>query len=71
MLQPLALGKLISYFEATPKVSEQEAYFYAGGVIACSFFYVISIHPYMLGMLHIGMKMRVACCSLIYRKVSL
>ncbi|XP_044727627.1 ATP-binding cassette sub-family C member 4-like isoform X2 [Chrysoperla carnea] len=68
MLQPLALGKLISYFEATPKVSEQEAYFYAGGVVACSFFYVISIHPYMLGMLHIGMKMRVACCSLIYRK---
>ena len=41
---------------------------YAGGVVACSALNVLVIHPYMMAILHMGMKMRVACCTLIYRK---
>lgn len=49
-------------------VSQSEAYYYAAGVVACSLFSVLLSHPYILGNSHVGMKMRVACCSLIYRK---
>lgn len=49
-------------------ISVHEAYLYAGGVVLCSALNVFVVHPYMMGVLHLGMKMRVACCSLIYRK---
>lgn len=69
MLQPLALGKLIEYYKPNHSgISLRDAYLYAGGVIACSFINVFVQHPYMMAILHMGMKMRVACCSLIYRK---
>ncbi|GLV41664.1 uncharacterized protein CBL_06893 [Carabus blaptoides fortunei] len=69
MLQPLALGQLISYYRPNQtEISETDAYLYASGVIGCSLANVFVIHPYMMAILHMGMKMRVACCSLIYRK---
>lgn len=34
----------------------------------CSAVNIFVIHPYMMAILHMGMKMRIACCSLIYRK---
>ncbi|XP_054272885.1 probable multidrug resistance-associated protein lethal(2)03659 [Macrosteles quadrilineatus] len=68
--QPLFLGKMIEYFtqDGGGTVSKDEAYFYAGGVVMCSALSVFIMHPYMFSMMHIGMKMRVASCSLIYRK---
>lgn len=69
--QPVFLGKLVEYY--TPKhgdVEEHEAYLYAGAVVLCSALNVFVVHPYMQAILHMGMKFRVACCSLIYRKVS-
>ncbi|RZF40293.1 hypothetical protein LSTR_LSTR012596 [Laodelphax striatellus] len=77
--QPLLLGRLIRYFtqkqmlteEALKEqelVTEEDAYFYAMGLIASSGIAVLLIHPYMMGAMHIGMKMRVGLCSLIYRK---
>lgn len=68
-IQPLALGQLIAYYIPNQtEISEKEAYLYAGGVILCSLLSVFLTHPYMMGVLHLGMKLRVACCSLIYRK---
>ncbi|CAG9767557.1 unnamed protein product [Ceutorhynchus assimilis] len=67
--QPLALGKLMQYY--VPKqttVTLQEAYCYAGLLIMSLFLSVVITHSYMLASLHLGMKMRIACCSLIYRK---
>ncbi|KAJ2946364.1 hypothetical protein O0L34_g12402 [Tuta absoluta] len=67
--QPVFLGKLVEYY--TPKqrtVSQDEAYLYAGAVVLCSALNVFVVHPYMMAILHMGMKFRVACCSLIYRK---
>lgn len=80
--QPLFLGRLIRYFTQQQIKNDEEkvvstdnlitleqAYWYAGGVILCSTLSVIIMHPYMMGVFHIGMKIRVGCCSLIYRKV--
>ncbi|XP_017887469.1 multidrug resistance-associated protein 4-like isoform X2 [Ceratina calcarata] len=67
VLQPICLGNLLQYY-STDDVTKDEAYLYAGGVILCSALLLFVIHPYMMGILHIGMKMRIACCTLIYRK---
>lgn len=47
----------------------EEAYLYASGVLFCSVVNVTVMHPCMMAIMHLGMKIRVACCSLIYRKV--
>lgn len=49
-------------------IEKQEAFLYAGGVVLCSAISVLTAHRYGLGLTHIGMKLRVSCCSLIYRK---
>ncbi|GAB1868435.1 Multidrug resistance-associated protein [Camponotus japonicus] len=67
LLQPIFLGQMLRYYN-TQEVDEFHAYLYACGIILCSAINVFVIHPYMLGILHMGMKIRVACCSLIYRK---
>lgn len=66
-MQPIFLSRLLQYY-STDSVTKDNAYLYAGGVILCSGALVFVIHPYMMGVLHTGMKMRVACCTLIYRK---
>ncbi|XP_059049399.1 ATP-binding cassette subfamily C member 4-like [Achroia grisella] len=67
--QPVFLGKLVEYYSpGTHNIQRNEAYFYAGAVVLCSALNVFVVHPYMMAILHMGMKFRVACCSLIYRK---
>ncbi|XP_020285395.1 probable multidrug resistance-associated protein lethal(2)03659 isoform X2 [Pseudomyrmex gracilis] len=67
VLQPIFLGKLLRYYSSTD-VDETQAYLYAACIVLCSAINVFVIHPYMMAILHMGMKIRVACCSLIYRK---
>ncbi|XP_031850164.1 putative multidrug resistance-associated protein lethal(2)03659 isoform X2 [Nomia melanderi] len=67
VLQPIFLGKLLKYY-SDRDITKTEAYLYATGVVLCSGLLIFVIHPYMMAILHMGMKMRVACCSLIYRK---
>ncbi|KAH8318690.1 hypothetical protein KR074_001766, partial [Drosophila pseudoananassae] len=65
--QPICLFGLLAYFSG--KDSDlTKAQLYAAGLIAGSVSSVMIGHPYMLGLLHLGMKMRVALSSLIYRK---
>ncbi|XP_046973503.1 ATP-binding cassette sub-family C member 4-like isoform X1 [Vanessa cardui] len=67
--QPIFLGWLVEYYSPDQKtVKPTEAYLYAGAVVLCSALNVFVVHPYMMAILHMGMKFRVACCSLIYRK---
>ncbi|KAF5283709.1 hypothetical protein FQR65_LT13744 [Abscondita terminalis] len=67
--QPILLGKLITYYMRNYEtISQIDLYLYAAGFVACSLLAILLTHPCMLGTLHLGMKMRVACCSLIYRK---
>lgn len=63
------LGKLVEYFSPKTSLTSEQAYMYAVAVVLCSALNVFVVHPYMMAILHMGMKFRVACCSLIYRKV--
>ncbi|KAI2473959.1 Putative multidrug resistance-associated protein lethal(2)03659-like [Diabrotica virgifera virgifera] len=67
---PLCIGKLVSFFETSPaRLSKQDAYFYAGILVFCMFTDALLIHSAYMGLQHIAMKIRVACSSLIYRKI--
>ena len=66
--QPLFLGLLITYYAKPVRGDISEAYWYSAGIIASSAFNVLFTHGYMLTNLHLGMKMRVSACSMIYRK---
>ncbi|XP_063224182.1 ATP-binding cassette sub-family C member 4-like isoform X2 [Bacillus rossius redtenbacheri] len=71
MSQPLALGRLLRYFgpeNVGGVISKEEAYGCAMGVVACSLINILAMHPFMLAIFHVGMKIRVAACSLLYRK---
>ncbi|XP_073844740.1 probable multidrug resistance-associated protein lethal(2)03659 [Musca autumnalis] len=68
--QPLFLGALVSFYAdpETDKSDQSKALLYAIGVIVASAGTVLFMHPNMLGIVHMGMKIRVAICSMIYRK---
>lgn len=68
--QPLFLGKLVSFYASSDadNADTTNAYLYAVGVILTSALNVFCMHPNMMGMQHTGMKIRVALCSLLYRK---
>ncbi|KAG5877236.1 hypothetical protein JTB14_025356 [Gonioctena quinquepunctata] len=69
IIQPLVLAKLVRFYApGQTEISQEGAYYYALGVVLCSLVYVVVSHPYAQGIFHLGMKLRVACCSLIYRK---
>ncbi|KAL7050851.1 hypothetical protein ACKWTF_004247 [Chironomus riparius] len=65
---PFLLGGIIRYYANPAESSSNEPYLYAGGLILCSFLNVISAHSLMLSQLNLGLKIRIAACSLIYRK---
>lgn len=71
MTQPLFLGGLIRYFSPGSDISHSTAFLYAVSIFVCSFVTVLVKQAYLLAMFHIGMKMRVAVCSLVYRKASM
>ncbi|XP_043470122.1 ATP-binding cassette subfamily C member 4-like [Leptopilina heterotoma] len=67
--QPIIISKILQYFNGTSSMTKTEAYYWAGlfiilFVLRSSFFH-LSVHS----MFHLGMQIRVSCCSLIYRKV--
>ncbi|XP_052217717.1 ATP-binding cassette sub-family C member 4-like isoform X4 [Dreissena polymorpha] len=68
VIQPLLLGGLIRYFTPGSGVGKTESYLFAGGVSLCALVLAVTHHPYFFGVQRIGMKMRIACCSLLYRK---
>lgn len=69
--QPVCLGQLIHYFEPGSTMPDWEAYLYATGVVLGSGLYVFTHHPYFFACCHIGMHLRVAACSLLYKKCML
>ncbi|XP_031366804.1 multidrug resistance-associated protein 4-like isoform X3 [Apis dorsata] len=69
VLQPYVLGFLIWYFDPRATSTATEAYIYASSVVLISLLGALINHHSMLGLMEVGMRMRVACSSLIYRKI--
>lgn len=67
---PTYLFRALFYFSKDQsRISKEEAFFFATCIMMCSLVTVGIFHPYIMAGLHVGMQIRVACCSLIYRKV--
>ncbi|XP_031357464.1 probable multidrug resistance-associated protein lethal(2)03659 isoform X2 [Photinus pyralis] len=68
-LQCVLIGRLITAASSPGHVERQEIYLYGAGVALCSLTISSLIHPYMLAVHNLGLKLRVACSSLVYRKI--
>ncbi|CAG9840910.1 unnamed protein product [Diabrotica balteata] len=68
MAQPFIISKLLVIYEKDPKENITDVYLYSGLIVATSFVNVVLVHRFCFAMMQVGMKMRVASCSLIYRK---
>nr|XP_014335662.1 PREDICTED: multidrug resistance-associated protein 4 isoform X2 [Bos mutus] len=71
VIQPIFLGKIISYFEnydPTSSVTLFEAYSYAAGLSAGTLIWAILHHLYYYHIQRVGIRLRVAVCHMIYRK---
>ncbi|KAG8228792.1 hypothetical protein J437_LFUL006671 [Ladona fulva] len=68
IVQPVFLGKMLSYFHVESTMERSEALLYAAGIVICSGINCLFANHYILEAFRIGMRVRIACCSLIYRK---
>ncbi|VEN35015.1 unnamed protein product [Callosobruchus maculatus] len=62
------LGNLLEYFRPGTEITRDDAFMYAGGLVALIGVSAILINQYIMCAFHYGMKVRAACCALIYRK---
>lgn len=72
MVQPVLLGKLIEFFEQVGSgdpAELYEAYGYAAGLSLCTMGLAVMHHLYFYYVQRAGMKIRVAMCHMIYKKV--
>lgn len=70
-VQPLLLGRIIASYD--PDNSSERSIAYYLGIGLCLLFLVrtLLLHPSIFGLHHIGMQIRIALFSLIYKKVTL
>lgn len=65
---PLLLGGLLRYFRKDSIESYENALWYAAGICIATGMNVISGNQTIFGAFHVGAKIRVAVCSVVYRK---
>uniref|UniRef100_A0A1B0D8I6 Uncharacterized protein n=1 Tax=Phlebotomus papatasi TaxID=29031 RepID=A0A1B0D8I6_PHLPP len=66
--QPILLGRLLMYFRHDSDMTHKEALLCAGGIVGLSLFYTITVNQYIFDAFYYGMRVRIAMCSIIYRK---
>ncbi|RZC42179.1 ABC membrane domain containing protein [Asbolus verrucosus] len=69
IVQPHATAKLVSYFTPQSKLTTKDAYFYAALLIGIKILNCIFIHNYHLLLAGMGIKIRTALCTLVYKKM--
>ncbi|CAH1981017.1 unnamed protein product [Acanthoscelides obtectus] len=70
MLQPILLAEYIRYYEAgKDKEDSQLGWILSSLIVVTAFLNILIAHFNTLSCYRIGMRVRVACCSLIYRKL--
>lgn len=66
---PILLGGLLRYFKKSMNETYETALLYAAGICIATAINVITLNQAIFGAFHIGAKIRVATCSVVYRKV--
>ncbi|KAI1287364.1 ATP-binding cassette sub-family C member 4 [Halotydeus destructor] len=66
--QPLVIGQVVLYF-TDKSISQSTARLCAAGIVAMSATFIIGQHPFTVGRLRIGMRMRIGLSTLVYDKV--
>ncbi|XP_012538805.1 probable multidrug resistance-associated protein lethal(2)03659 [Monomorium pharaonis] len=69
MYQPLLLATLLRYFASDKKEWSDEVYYSAGGIILLSIMDAFISHHCVHWAFHLGLKIKIACTSLIYQKI--
>lgn len=69
VMQPYILGLFIWHFDPRATSTQEEAYLYASGVIIVGIVTMLIFHHSNIGLMEIGMRVRIASSSLMYRKV--
>lgn len=67
--RPYILLQLLHYSSERSDMAKTEAYGWAAGLAVGVFIDCIVSHICVQNLMHMGMKIRVACCSLLYRKI--
>lgn len=70
--QAVFLGQLLLHYmpsvEEDSRTNQIEARWYAGGIVLLSVLRIALFHPLVVHSQLVGLKVKIACCSLIYRK---
>lgn len=65
----MCLGGLVTYFSPGDHgMAASDAYWCAGGIVGCALTMVVCYHGYVLYALQMGMRIRLSCASLVYKK---
>ncbi|XP_019598753.2 cystic fibrosis transmembrane conductance regulator isoform X1 [Rhinolophus sinicus] len=67
-IQPLLLGRIIASYDPDNKVERSIAIYLGIGLCLLFIMRTLLLHPAIFGLHHIGMQMRIALFSLIYKK---
>lgn len=67
--QQILLGNLLLYFRTVTTITYQNALVYAVGIVLLNGLCALLSNHIMFLSFHYGMKIRIAVCSLVYRKV--
>uniref|UniRef100_A0A8C8ZS37 Cystic fibrosis transmembrane conductance regulator n=1 Tax=Prolemur simus TaxID=1328070 RepID=A0A8C8ZS37_PROSS len=68
-VQPLLLGRIIASYDPDNKVERSIAIYLGVGLCLLFIVRTLLLHPAIFGLHHIGMQMRIAMFSLIYKKI--